>query len=251
MKRPLIFVGSRNYMSGLAVTAELMGIEVLGIIDYQYYGNTTEISGIPVIGSEHWLLEPNNCEAELWRKSCDFFVATLVTGEQEKDPSIDRERLRYQRISLIESLGLSTINLVDPESRIMRGAKSRFSKINLGRGIYIAPFVDFAEEGLTIGDFCTFEHHCFIGHHQTIGKNVTMLPAVELMHCDVGDHAVIGHGSWTHINERSPKFRIGDWSTVWSQTCIKKDCPDNHIYTNTGRVLKKHRSLEWINQIGH
>lgn len=248
MKRPLIFVGSRYYMNDLAITAELMGIEVLGILDHQYHGNTDEISGIPVIGDERWLLDPLHREANLWRQTCDFFVATLSTGEQTRNPGLDRERLRYQRISLVETLGLSTINLIDPESRVMRDVKSKFSKINLGRGIYMAPFVDISQE-VTIGDFCTFEHQCFIGHHLTIGKNVTILPTARICHCDIGDHAVVGYGTWTWHDERKTRYHIGSWSTVWSHTCIKQNCPDNHIYTNTGRILKKQRSLEWLDQV--
>lgn len=231
-------------MNDLAITAELMGREVLGIIDHQYYGNTDTLSEIPVIGSDHWLLEPDHPEAQLWKRTCDFFVATLSTGEQIQDPGLDRERLRYQRISMIEDLGLRTINLIDPESRVMRDFKSKFSKISLGQGIYVAPFVDI-NQAVSIGDFCTFEHQCFIGHHQTIGKNVTFLPTAKICHTDIGDHVVIGYGAWTRHDERKARYRIGSWSTVWSHTCIERNCPDNHIYTNTGRVMRKHRIVDW------
>jgi len=236
--RPLIFIGSRYYMNDLAITAELMGLEVLGILDHQYHGNTDEISSIPVIGSDHWLLDPGNREAQIWKNTCDFFVATLDTGEQELNPAKNRTRLRQQRINMLEELALGTVNLIDPESRIVRDQRSRFSRISLGRGIYVAPFVDINHE-VVIGDFSTFEHQSYIGHHITIGKNVTVLPTARICHCDIGDHAVIGYGSWTRHDERKSRYRIGARSTVWSHTCIDRSCPDDHVYTNVGKILRK------------
>ena len=39
IKRPLIFVGSRNKQALLHIAAELNGYEILGILDHHYYGD--------------------------------------------------------------------------------------------------------------------------------------------------------------------------------------------------------------------
>lgn len=235
-------------MNDLAVIADIMGHEVLGILDHQYYGQVDEISNIPVIGSEQWLSDPLHTAGHLWQKTCVFFVATLSTGEQINDPGSDRERLRHQRIELIRSLGLSTVNLIDPDSYVMKASQSRWSRIQLGQGIFIAPTADIPSV-IKIGDFCTIEHSCLIGHHQIFGTNVTVLPTAQLCDCDIGSNSVIGFGAWTQRNSRKPRYQIGAWSTIWSHACINMNVPDNHILTHTGRILKKQRSLAWLQQV--
>jgi len=75
MNRPIIFVGSRQGMAQLAVVADLSGMQILGILDHHYYGNTDTIADIPVIGDERWLLDPENAQAKSWIEECDFFPA--------------------------------------------------------------------------------------------------------------------------------------------------------------------------------
>lgn len=249
INRPLIFIGSRSHMNDLAITADHMKRPILGILDYQYYGNQDFICDIPVIGNDRWLTDSSNVQAQAWIRNCDFFVATLNSGNQvDAESGLNRERIRLQRIKMLEDLGLRTINLIDPESRLSRDLVSKYSDIKLGRGIYVGPFVDIMH-GTTIGDFCIIEHQSFIGHHVTIGRNTNILGDCQLNWCDIGKNVVIGFGSKTIHNSRHPRYLIGDWSTIWAHSSITQDIPLNSIYTTQGRILQKYRDMSWASQI--
>jgi len=244
--RPLIFVGSRSNILQLAITASKLGRTILGILDYQYYNNTDNIDGIPVIGDERWLLDSTNQQAQDWLKTCDFFVATFATGEQlDKNNGANREALRYQRINLLDQVNANVANLIDPDSDLFKNLNNIYSRIKLGKGIFIANSVDVSMSTVNIGDYATIEPQAFIGHHVCIGRNVTIAPVSKIFSCSIGDNSIIGMYSYTQCYGLSRKdhYNIGAWSTIWSQSCIDRDVPDNSILTNRGRVLKKYREL--------
>ena len=139
MKRPLIFVGSRQMMRSLATIAELNQIEVVGILDHHYWNNTESIGGIPVIGDERWLLDNSNSQAQKWLAQCDFFAANWWTGSQHlNDPGPDLGLLRMQRIAVLEKSQANVINLIHPNARVpVNRPQSKYSNYKLGRGILI------------------------------------------------------------------------------------------------------------------
>ena len=113
MSRPLIFVGSRQCISLLESIAILNDIEVVGIIDHHYYGNKEEINGIPIIGDERWLLQ-DNTQAKQWIRTCDFFPANYWDGQQYNNQGPNLQKLRQDRINLLDQSGVSVINLIHP-----------------------------------------------------------------------------------------------------------------------------------------
>ena len=244
--RPLIFVGSRFNMLEFAVTAHKLGHEILGILDHQYYMNTDSIDGIPVIGDERWLLDSNNQQAQTWLKTCDFFVATVSTGEQlNKNIESNREMLRYQRINLLDQANANVASLIDPDSQLFKNLNNIYSRIKLGKGIFVAHSADVTVYTVNIGDYAIIQPQVFIGHHVCIGRNVNIAPMSKIFSCNIGNNSTIGMYSYTKCCALSRKdyYNIGSWSTVWSQGCIDRDVPDNSILTNQGRVLKKYREI--------
>lgn len=244
--RPLIFVGSRVNMLQLAIPAAKLGREILGILDYQYYNNTDNVDGIPIIGDERWLLDSNNQQAQDWLRTCDFFVATLSTGEQlDKNNESNREVLRYQRINLLDQINASVANLIDPDSNLSKNLNNIYGRIKLGKGILVSDSADVTMYNVEIGDYATIQSQVFVGHHVQIGRNVSIAPMVKLFSCNIGSNSTIGMYSYTRCSALSRKdyYNIGSWSTVWSESCINRDVPDNSILTNCGRVLKKYRKI--------
>lgn len=245
--KPIIFVGSRSHMSDLALAAEKLGHEILGILDHQYWNQASDIDGIPVIGDENWLISSSQPEVEIWRKHCDFFVATLSDGQQDAvDSGTNRERLRYDRIQLLEQQNLGVATLIDPDSGAFQNQGRRHWRAKIGRGVYIAPTADLANS-VTIGDWAVIERQVFIGHHCEIGRNTAILPTSKITNITVGDNACIGYGAWTKRDPRGARYTVGDWSTVWSHAEISRNLPTNSILTDRGRVFKKQRSLSWAN----
>lgn len=240
MSRPLIFVGSRNDFPNLALIAELRGIEVLGILDHHYYGNTDTMSNIPVIGDERWLLDVSNTQAQKWLKTCDFFPANWYDGSQPFN-KIDMLKLRLDRISILEQSGANIINLIHPNASV-DGLNSKYAiNFKLGRGILIDDMCWISINNTQIGDYSQIAIGVGIGHNAIIGKNVAVAPWATLPRCNIGDNTVIGmHAKIDVIAAYRPgTLTIGSGSTVWANALISKDVPDNSIYTDKGRIFKK------------
>lgn len=243
--KPIIFVGCRSHMGDLALAAEKLGHEVLGILDHQYWNQSSDVDGISVIGDESWLLDHQRSDVQHWRRYCEFFVATLNDGQQEASHSgTNRERLRYERIRLIEQQQLAVATLIDPDSGAGRCRGLKHWRAQIGRGVYIAPTADLANS-VTIGDWAVIERQVFIGHHCEIGRNTAVLPTSKITNITVGDNACIGYGAWTRRDPRGARYHVGDWSTIWAHAEISKNVPENSILTDRGRVFKKQRSLDW------
>lgn len=251
-KRPLIFIGSRLDTAKLAMMAEKIGKEVLGILDYQYYKNTDTICNIPVIGDERTLLDPNDAQAKIWKNTCDFFVATSAYGQQKNlTDQTNNEILRYNRINLLEKINANPINLIDPDSRLLKNCKNQYSSIKIGKGIFIDELADFGITDIEIGDYTCIEGRAYIDHQTRIGKNVKISPLTTLYSIEIGDNSCIGTNSHVVISARTKItcYQIGAWSTVWTDSKIDRHVPDNHILTDTGRILKKYRSLEYTDLV--
>ena len=54
---PLVFLGSSSNLELWVELAERAGVTIIGIIDSDYFGNTDNIAGIPIIGATHSEIE--------------------------------------------------------------------------------------------------------------------------------------------------------------------------------------------------
>lgn len=241
MSRPLIFVGSRKDIAGVAQIAEFTNVEILGILDHHYYGNTDSMSNIPLIGDERWLLDSNNIQAQQWLQTCDFFPINWWEGNQPVHDQIDLQALRKQRIDILEESKANVVNLFHPGAKI-DGLRSKYTyNFNLGRGILIDDNCWISPNEVTISDYCQFSIGVNIGHSTYIGRNTTVAPWCTLTRHHVGSDCYIGMHSKTDmvgVHKYGP-IVTGDNVTVWANSTIGKPTSDNHIYTNTNRILKK------------
>lgn len=239
-KRPLIFVGSRQKMSRLAFAAESLGIEVLGILDHHYYGNTVDISGIPVIGDERWLLDSTHSQAQAWKDSCDFFPANWWDGSQQLDKTlVDLGLLRQQRIDILEQSQVNVINLINPLT-VIENPNSEYANIKFGKGIFIDSDCWISNTNVEIGDYCAVAYGVKISWHTRLGKNVTLAPSSYLYSCDIGDNSYFGMFSKIDLTRtQQDHITIGKNVTIWSNSSVIKDVADNKIYTDKHRAFKK------------
>ena len=241
MLRPLIFVGSRNDIAGVAQIAEFSGVEILGILDYHYYGNTDSMSNIPVIGDERWLLDSDNKQAKQWLQTCDFFPVNWWEGNQPVAGHLDLQELRRQRISILEQSGATVTNLFHPGAKI-DGLRSKVTyNFKLGRGILIDDNCWISPNEVCISDYCQFSIGVNIGHHTQLGRNTTVAPWTTLTRHHIGSDCFIGMHSKTDMVGvfKYGIMETGDNVTVWANSLIGKPTPSDHIYTNTNRILKK------------
>jgi carbonic anhydrase/acetyltransferase-like protein (isoleucine patch superfamily) len=234
-KKPLIFVGARQTMATLATIPEALDIEVLGILDSHYYGNREEYDGIPIIGDDRWLLDPDNREADIWRRYCQFFPGNWNDGGQGNK----LEKLRLSRINMLDQLGLDVPNLIHPDASVP-GLNSKYGVWSLGRGIQILPQALVMPDHVHIGDYSSIAVGAKVTHHVNIGRNVIIQPNTFTYNCNVGDNTVIGiHSRMNPITNRMRIMNIGSNVTIWHGSIVDRDIPDNHIWTTNGRVLRK------------
>ena len=236
MPRPLIFVGSRLLMRQLALVAELNNIEVLGILDHHYWGNTNSICDIPVIGDERWLLNQDNYQSQQWLQDCDFFPANWWNGNQHTNKSsLDLQDLRKQRINILEISRANVINLIHPDSF---PPVSKYADFEIGKGVFVDAGCWFSIDRVRIGNYCGIEVGSRISHNTTLGENVLIAPEVFLCNCTIGEDSFVGTRCHTS-GRRSTTIDIGKNCTIWAGAELIKSVPDNSIYTHTNRVMKK------------
>lgn len=245
MKRPLIFVGSRQMMRELACIAELNDLEILGILDHHYLGQS--VSGIPVLGDERCLLDPDNVQAQQWLKTCDFFPANWHQGEQYRNGQLNLAKLRLERIRILEESNANIVNLIHPDACI-KGLTSRYANYRIGRGIQIHANVYHGIDNIEIGDYCAFMSGNTCAHDVRLGKNVLVAPETYLFNCNIGDNGYVGIYSRVNPVKKKGVFPIGQCVidigqnvTVWSGAEVTKDIPDGCFYTTDGRIMLKHK----------
>ena len=199
MTKPLVFIGCNSAMQLLADAAYRQGLKVAGIIDSDYYGNTEEYHGFPIIGSEKQFEDTKSFNA--LTDKYDFFIAT----NWSPDPAHtrDREKRKYL-IELVEQLGIKCINLIDPNCYIG-------SNVKVGQGNYIGYncYIEFDNQ---IGNFCIIHSDNGISYGCTIGNNTIIRQRCGLANADIGDNVYIG--TCSNLFTSSRRLIVGNNSVV-------------------------------------
>jgi UDP-3-O-[3-hydroxymyristoyl] glucosamine N-acyltransferase len=229
-KEPLILLGSRHEMSFFTDTAEQLGIEVLGILDQYYHGNTDTVDGVPVIGSELDLID----NPKLY-KDARFMLANTWDGNTRfGNLTHDGYHLRQQRLELINKLRLPLHTLIDPRAIVGKS-------VEVGPGSYIAPMVNIRSKtrigsNVFIHDNAMLAHDIDIGDGTVLAPDCTILGGVKIgTNVYVGSRACVLNGHST----KQPFVSIGDNSKIHAGALVQKDLPANSIATFNGRVMKR------------
>ena len=243
MKKPLIFVGSRQMIQSIRIIADLNDYEVIGILDHHYWGNTDTLGGIPYIGDERSLLSKDNKQAQSWLKDCVFFPINWHSGIQSYQGELDLNLLRQERLRILEESGAEVINLIHPEVIGRNDLYHRYATTTLGKGILMQASSFVAPDDSKIGDYCQIEAGSFVPHDITLGKNVLVAPKcyVGSGAClTIGDNTYIGAGTkWDFKLDSAEPLTVGENVTIWTNSLVSKSIPDNHFHTDGGRIFKK------------
>lgn len=174
--KPLIFLGSNSAMAKQFDICDLMGIEIAGIIDTDYYGNTEELYGVKVIDSFDNL--------DSYKQDHNFFVASNWIPVQEQVHVRNIEK-REMIKTLVKKKELSVISLVHPDASIS-------PRSSIGRNCYIDAGV-VIEPHCQIGDYNMFYALAFIGHNMIIGNNCVIQRQCMIAHdCVMEDDCYFG-----------------------------------------------------------
>jgi acetyltransferase-like isoleucine patch superfamily enzyme len=227
--KPLIFLGSNVAISQFAETAQDLNIEVAGIIDGDYYGNTESIDGIPIIDSEQSF---NDAEKlEYYRQNYVFFCATNWIPQDDAVSKRNKEK-RHRLIDLIDQSDLPCMNIIDPRAKIHSSTK-------LGKGIYIDSFA-LVDPNVTIGDYTTVYAFSGLGHGSTFGRNCVIQRHISITgDVTFGDNVFLG----TACKILKTGVTISSGTFVHEAIYLKRGTIENEIISrngvNTKRVLHR------------
>ena len=216
--RSLIFLGSSSSIDSFVQVARLTNRQIAGIVDDNYFGNTSNICDIPVIGSElSWNFE-STCD------QFDYFVGSSTVPINV----IDREK-RFKMIHFIEKYNLNLATLIHPVSDIYPGAI-------IGAGSYVG-FCASINNRVVIGKHCQIHAYAGISHDCEIGTNTCIAHQVMIAgyNC-VGNNVHIGMGATVCKNN----VTVGNDAVIHPRITVMRDIEANEIVhlggTNTRRI---------------
>ena len=229
-KKKLILVGSRTNLSDIITAAEDCGYKIIGILDKHYWGNTEKICGIPVIGSEEELLDPNS----KWRKY-NFFPANWWDGKQAIGDVFDADQLRRERIDLLDKSGVNVVNLI-MNSRVDWIHNKR--DFTIGKGVLILAGAKIGEH-VSIGDYSILDWDVKLSAFNKIGRNSTIGYDTLLAHTDIGDNVRIGVRCVLIPSRKKRVLTVGNNAIVYIGSLVLDDVPEDSVYTMHGRTRKR------------
>ena len=219
--KPVIFLGSNTNIIQYVEVCELNNIPVAGIIDSDYFGNTENYKGIPVIGSEL------TADFASLKNTHNFFIGT--------NPVIDRNIvIRNNFIKLVNQHDLPCVNIIDPTARVSKTAK-------VGHGVYIGFCVSVSTD-VKVGNHCQIHSHSIIGDCTDIKDNVIIQ-----RRCTLHGSSIVESGAYLGINTvlvKRNKFShitVGKNSKTFPSVTIMRDIKDYEVVTpNTAHRIYKH-----------
>jgi UDP-3-O-[3-hydroxymyristoyl] glucosamine N-acyltransferase len=222
--RPLILIGSNSALFFLQDLCDELGINIAGIIDSDYYSNTAQLSGIPVIDTEQ--VFDNAEQLAHYKANYNFFLATnwfpLGIGR-------DRESEKRKRLmQVIDQFDLPCISLVSPDARIQKTTQ-------IGKCVLVDAFVYISANNI-IDDYVTFQTGSGIGYHNHVQRNVVFQRWAGMMHkSTVGEDAYIG----LNVQIFGDGLTIGRGTIIHPCIAIRRDTSENEIVSLVGKDLRK------------
>jgi carbonic anhydrase/acetyltransferase-like protein (isoleucine patch superfamily) len=240
--KPIIFVGARMAIDMVQHVAEDCGYKVVGILDKYYYGNTKDIKGIPVIGSEDWLLDTKNKQAQKWLKTHSFALTSWWDGRQFLGrQGTDNEALRLERANLLEKVNANCPVLIHPSVKF-RGRKE---KVTIGKGTIIEADCTFGPN-ISIGNFCYLDWCVSMYTNVHLHNNVIVGAKANLGEATVKNNCRIGVATLTApIGLRqNDHITVGENSVVWMGCHAYKNIPDNHVWTKGDKIITRYKKTD-------
>lgn len=225
--KPVIFLGSSSNMTKFADVCTANNIQVAGIMDHDYWGNTSSLDGISVIDTEQSLLDPD--KLNYYRDNFNFFCASTWSPEHTRDNLRNREK-RLRLINTLDQYNLSVISLIDPLTRIASNA-------SIGQGVFVDAFV-LLETGCDIQDYASIYSYSAIGHHSKIMRN-----SVIQRKCSIAGHCVLHPDTYigTAVKALKTGAVFGTGTFIHEAVYIRRGTVANEIVKMNGDNMSRVR----------
>lgn len=223
--RPLIFLGSNSLLYIMTEVCDSFNIQIAGIIDQDYWGNTEHICEVPVIDTEDSFNNPDTLQK--YKDNFNFFCAVNWMPENN-DTAIRNRQKRNHLLSIIDQYQLPCISIVDSGARI-----SKYSSI--GRGVFIDAGVN-VNPHCHIEDFTNIYCNAFVGSNTHIGKN-----CVVQRDCFITEACEVEHDSYFGLCSKALKVgaRFGAGTFVHEAIYIRRGTVANEIVSMQGTNMKR------------
>jgi carbonic anhydrase/acetyltransferase-like protein (isoleucine patch superfamily) len=226
MSKPIALIGYRAGLDLLVDIADEMGVEIAGIFDKYFYGNTESVDDIPFIGNEEAITDEHI-------KKYDFVLSSNYVGHSNiKNFEHNGDNLRKRRIKLFRERKLPMANLIHPSSYV--SPKSYIgSSVIIARNCYV-------RAKSHISDFCFLDSGSAVAHDVRLGENVILTPySFVAGFINIGDNTMIGAGSIIVNGYADKTLTIGNDVKVMAGCTVLKDVPDGKFVSNTGKILRR------------
>jgi len=226
MSKPIALVGYRAGLDLLIDIADEMGVEIAGIFDKYFYGNTESVDDIPFIGNEEMITNDDI-------KKYDFVLSSNYAGHSNlKNFEHNGDNLRKRRIRIFKERNLPMANLIHPSAYIS-------PKTHVGLSVVIARNC-YVRAKSHISDFCFLDSGSAIAHDVHLGENVILTPYSFIAgFITVGDNVMVGAGSTVVNGYANKTMTIGNDVKIMAGSTVLKDVPDGKFVSNTGRILRR------------
>jgi serine acetyltransferase len=233
ISRPVIFLGSNSMLHKFSETCENLGIQVAGVIDSDYWGNTDTICDIPVIDSEECFVDTTRLK---YYSNFNFFCATNWIPEKSA-VAIRNFQKRLKLINLIQQYQLNTISIIDPGAQVSKYAV-------IGRGVFVDWNVQ-VNVGATVGDFTNIYCGTVIGHHSTIGTN-----CVFQRHSMLVNNATVGNNVYFGLCAKAlkPGAKFGSGSIIQEAIYIRRGTVENEIVSMQSNNMQRIHQYPFIKE---
>jgi len=224
--KPIALIGYRSGLDLFIETADELGIEIAGIYDKYFYGNTSHLDSIPVIGNEENISDQ---EKNLY----NFILSSGNAGHYNpKNPEHSGDNLRRTRIKLMREQKLPLTNLISKHAYIS-------PKTKLGSSIVIARDC-YVRAKTTINDFCYLDSGSAVAHDVILGENVILAPYSFVGgHVCIGNNVMIGAGSMAINGYHDKSLEIGNDVKIMAGSMIMRDVPNGKFVHNSGRMIQR------------
>lgn len=224
--KPLILIGSNSALWVIKEMCDQHRVDIHGIIDSNYFGNTDVMDGIPVIDTE-LTLENDVARLAYYKQNFNFFLATNYVPDRtdvQRANTQKRNRLR----ELIDRLDLPCVSFIDPSARVHVSNR-------IGKNVVIDALCYISAHN-AIGDYCSFFAGTMIGYHNTIGTGTVFQRRSGTMHYNTfGKDVYVG----LHSQISADNLFIADHTVIHPCMSIRRSTAEAEVISLANRDLRK------------
>lgn len=222
--KPLILIGSNSNLYKFFESCEDHKIAIKGIIDSDYYNNTKDLDGIPIIDTE--LAFETQEKLHYYRNNYNFMCVTRWIPEEHPIHIRNKEK-RKRLLALIKKLDLPMISVIDKSASVSRYA-------TIGKDVYIEPLSHVSPHAI-------IEDHCYVGactgisHHVHMKENCVVQGDCKVLTSTIEKNTFFSTG----VKALKPGVTYGEGTFIHEMVYIRRGTTPGEVVSFGGENPKR------------